>query len=149
MYSIISQIDKDRRNDLKIFFSGSKKNFNLLRDFCDKVEINFSTQVFKAESVFAVSIGAIYYCCLKISEGNKNIDNPYNYYNNVYQMIDNNVIFNTNVKSEKYNPKVIACIDFGTSGTDYCFAFNTPGKIELIYCGLPGQKEEIVNLLLR
>ena len=134
----ISQIDKDRRNDLKIFFSGSKENFNLLKEYCDKEDINISTQVFKAESVFAVSIGAVCYCCLKISEGNKNIDTPYNYYNNVYQMIDNNVIFNSNVKSEKYNPKVIACIDFGTSGTDYCFAFNTPGKIEIIYCGLPG-----------
>lgn len=56
-------------------------------------------------------------------------------------MIDNNVIFNTNVESEKYNPKVIACIYFGTSGTDYCFAFNTLGRIELIYCGLSGTEE--------
>ena len=55
-------------------------------------------------------------------------------------MINNNVSFNTNVKTEKYNPKVIACIDFGTSGTDYCFVLNTPGNIDLIYCGLPGTK---------
>ena len=48
------------------------------------------------------------------------------------------MIFNTNVNNEKYNPKVIISIDFGTSGIDYCFAFNKPGKIDLTYCGLPG-----------
>ena len=94
--------------------------------------------VFNTDSLFAVSEGAINYCCLKINDSNKNIDNPYISYNNVYQIIDNNVIFKTNKESENYNPKVIVCIDFGTSGTDYCFAFNITGKIELIYCGLPG-----------
>ena len=48
------------------------------------------------------------------------------------------MIFNTNVNNEKYNPKVIVSIDFGTSGIDYCFAFNKPGNIDLTYCGLPG-----------
>ena len=132
--SILSQINRERRNKLKIFFSGSIENFYFLLNLIDKKSI----QVFKAESLFAVSKGAIYYYCKKKNDSNKNLDKPYITFNNVYQMIDNNVIFNTNVKTEKYNPKVIACIDFGTSGTDYCFALNTPGNIDLIYCGLPG-----------
>jgi len=130
--SILCQIDRERRNKLIMFFSGPEENYYL------KLIDKGSFQVFTAKSLFAVSKGAIYYYHKKKNINNKILDKPYITLNNVYQMIDNNVIFNTNVKTEKYNPKVIACIDFGTSGTDYCFAFNTPGKIDLIYCGLPG-----------
>ena len=131
----LCRIDRTHRNKIKIFYSGSKYIYKKLCEICLKEGLS---QPFKAETLFAVPIGAINYCCLKMNDSNKNIDNPYNTFNNVYQMIDNNVIFKTNKESERYNPKLIACIDFGSSGIDYCFAFNTPGKIELIYCGLPG-----------
>ena len=133
------QIDRKCKNNLKTFFFGSENDFRDLERIYKKEGIEPST-VFKVESNNAIARGAIYYCCLKMNDSNSNIDNPYALYNNVYQMIDNNVIFKTeiNKEPEKYNPKVIVSIDFGTSGIDYCFAFNTPGKIEPIHGGLSG-----------
>lgn len=134
---ILIQLDKESRNKLKILFSGSKNYFDFLRQIVQK-ELSNLTPTFTVDSLFAVTKGAIYYYCSKNNDILKNFNNSYNVFNNVYQIIDNNVIFNTNVNNEKYNPKVIVSIDFGTSGIDYCFAFNKPGNITLTYCGLPG-----------
>ena len=134
---ILYQLEKESRNKLKILFSGSKEYFGLLKRLVEQ-ELSNLTPIFTVDSLFAVTKGAIYYYCSKNNDIVKNFNNSYNVFNNVYQIIDNNVIFNTNVNNEKYNPKVIVSIDFGTSGIDYCFAFNKPGKIDLTYCGLPG-----------
>ena len=134
---ILIQLEKESRNKLKILFSGSKEYFDFLRKLIEK-ELSNLTPIFTVDSLFAVTKGAIYYYCSKNNDIVKNFNNSYNVFNNVYQIIDNNVIFNTNDNNEKYNPKVIVSIDFGTSGIDYCFAFNKPGKIDLTYCGLPG-----------
>ena len=133
LYSILCQIEKEGRNDLKILFCGSEEYYsNFVENQIEK-ELGDSTQVSKVDSLFAVSKGAIYYC-----SKNNNIPQAFIAFNNVYQNIDNNVIFNTKINTEKKIPKVIVSIDFGSSGIDYCFAFNKLGDIKLNYCRLPG-----------
>ena len=132
----IYEMNLARYKTLNIFVS-FPENKDLEREI-KIIKGKFNTDIFTTKSLFAISKGATYYGSSKINDSNKSMDNPHIYHSNVYQSIDNNIFFKTNEKSEKYNAKIIACIDFGTSGTDYCFAFNTTGNIDIIHCGLPG-----------
>ena len=144
----LCRINFEHRREFKIFYSGTDRYYNWIKSDLEEglsEKLNCKFKIFNAESQFGVSKGAIDYYSLKINDSNTNINFPYICYENV--LINNNVISGRffdkkknkqNEENENYNPKVIACIDFGTSGTDYCFAFNQPGRFDPIHCGLPG-----------